>query len=199
MEENKELWSKRYTIEKNRLEAANAFIKYSFNKNKDDIRTVLPYFNFVSTWEDLHINQVTFKEMVSSGNFDLISNDSIKFKLQDLEKTYQIILNRWDTSKKDVLKILSDIIIKKVNFLYSYPIDPRNEEMLSKNFTPEERKYYLGEIMKQFTVLFDDALFMNLMTIINTNAPLQIEEYKQAKAQALELIDLIRTNLKTDN
>jgi len=199
LEENKELWSERYSIEENLLKAANAFINYSFNEDKDAIRNVIPYFNSVTTWDDLHINQVTFKEMVSSGNFDLISNDSIKFKLQNLEKTYQTILNRWDTTKKDHLEVLSDIIIKKVNFLYSYPIDPSQKEILSKNFTQAEKEYYLSEIMKQFKILFDDLLFMNIMTLINTNAPLDIKEYKQAEEQVTELINLIKADLKTDN
>mgnify|MGYP001819094088 CR=1 FL=1 len=199
LEENKELWSERYTIEENRLEAANAYINYSFNKDKVDIRNVMPYFNSVTNWDDLHINQVTFQEMVSSGNFNLISNDSIKFKLQNLEKLYKTISNRWGNTKKYVLEVLSDIVIKNVNVLYSYPIDPSQGEMLSKNFTQEEKVYYLGEIMKQITVLFDDALFMNTMTLINTNAPLHLEEYKRAEAQVTELVNLIKADLGTDN
>ena len=111
LRENKNLWKERINMQEQQLDGANGILNLSFDENQNEkIRQMLPYFQALATLDDIYINQVTFNEMVSSGNLNLISSDSIRLKLLDLDKQYQIIMNGWENTVKNNDKLIMDIL-----------------------------------------------------------------------------------------
>lgn len=199
LKENKELWTQRYDSEVERAEAAREILRFSFSKNQDTIARVLRNWNIVASWTDLVINQVTFNEMVSSGNLDLIKNDSIKLKLLDLDKQYQIIKGRWKWQKEYVLAVMGRQSMEKLNMRYLSALNPETNQELKIQLTQEDRFKYIQQLIKEFKMLFSDITFMNYITVLSTDMSLITEEYQKAKSQVLELIPLIETYLKMDS
>lgn len=71
------------------IEAANTIIDHMEGKPIEDLEAFnalgVPIYN----WQKFHQNNNTFQELVSSGNLALISNDSIKNMLLDIETLYK--------------------------------------------------------------------------------------------------------------
>lgn len=199
LKENEVLWERRYEREKQRLEGAWELLEFSFSENQDTLVKVLRNFQPVANFEDLIINQVTFNEMVSSGNLDLISNDSIKLKLLDLEKRYLTIKSRWTRQKNYVLENMVESINSKISLRYTVPINSEYHNKISRTFSQDDTDYYFTELLKEFRVLFNSKDFLNNLMALATDANLIVDEYKQAKLQVAELIGLIENDLKSDS
>ena len=71
------------------IEAANTILEHINGKSIDDLEEFnalgVPIYN----WQKFHQNNNTFQELVSSGNLALISNDSIKNTLLNIETQYK--------------------------------------------------------------------------------------------------------------
>ncbi len=76
-------------IRKEGIESANTIIEHIEGEPIKDIEKFnalgLPIYN----WQKFHQNNNTFQELVSSGNLALISNDSIKSMLLNIESLYK--------------------------------------------------------------------------------------------------------------
>lgn len=198
LKENEILWENRHKREKQRLASAWDLLEFSFSDNQDTLVKVLRNFQPVANFRDLIINQVTFNEMVSSGNLDLISNDSIKLKLLDLEKRYLTIKSRWTRQKDYVLENMVKSINSKISLRYTVPINIEYHNEISRTFSQNEVDYYYAELLKEFKILFNSKDFLNNLMALATDANLIVDEYKQAKIQVEELIRLIEIDLKSD-
>jgi len=107
------------------IKAANIIIEHIEGKPIDDLEEFnalgVPIYN----WQKFHQNNNTFQELVSSGNLALISNDSIKNTLLDLETLYKKLKSeeehyRFDTEEliyKPLYKIM-DLNPMVNNFQY---------------------------------------------------------------------------------
>ena len=64
LKDNEKLWTDFRELKEKQLKAANIFLKFSFNKNKDSVLDIImPHFNSVFSWVDLNINQVTYTRL----------------------------------------------------------------------------------------------------------------------------------------
>jgi hypothetical protein len=198
LRDNEKLWSDFYGIKQKQLEAANIFLNFSFRKDKDSVFNIMPYFSSIFNWTDININQVTFDEMVSSGNLDMISNDSIKIKLLELNKHYISILNLQDKEKESHDRLLFPPINEKFNMRYFMALNPDKQQEMSRTFTGEELGYYLNEFKKELLGLIGDQTFMNGVTVVQTSSDVSMKEFLKAKEQVTELIALIKTEIKEE-
>ena len=199
LKDNEKLWTDFHDQKKKQLKAANIFLNFSFRKNKDSVFNIMPYFNDIFNWVDININQVTFEEMVSSGNLDLISNDSIKINLLELNKHYKSILHVQDKEKESHDRLLFPPINEKFNMRYSIALDPGMQQELNRTFTSEEFGYYLNEFKKELLELIGDQTFMNGVTVVKTSASVTMVDYSNAKEEVIELIALIEEELSKDD
>ena len=198
LKDNEKLWSDFYDVKQKQLEAANVFLNFSFRKNQDSIFQIMPYFNAIFSWVDINVNQVTFEEMVSSGNLDLISNDSIKIKLLDLNKHYKSILNVQNKEKESHDRLLFPPINKKFNMRYFMALEPIKQKEINRTFTGQEVGYYLNEFKQELIELIGDQTFMNGVTVVQSSADVTMKQFLEAKKQVTELIALIEEELKND-
>ncbi|MFY0630268.1 MAG: hypothetical protein JXR05_07790 [Flavobacteriaceae bacterium] len=198
LKDNEKLWSDFYDVKQKQLEAANIFLNFSFRKNQDSVFQIMPYFNAIFSWVDININQVTFEEMVSSGNLDLISNDSIKIKLLVLNKHYKSILDIQKKEKESHDRLLFPPINEKFNMRYFMALEPTKQKEINRTFTDQEVGYYLNEFKKELIELIGDQTFMNGVTVIQSSADVTMKQFLDAKQQVTELIALIKEELKRD-
>lgn len=199
LKDNEKLWTEFQGIKERQVKAANTFLKFSFDKDKDSVlEIIMPHFNSIFSWIDLNINQVTFDEMVSSGNLDLISNDSIKIKLLELNKHYKSILNIQDKEKESHDRLLFPPINEKFNMRYFMALEPMKQKEIGRTFTGKEMGLYLKEFKQELFNLIGDQTFMNGVTVIQTSADISAKEFSVAKQEVIQLIALIEEELGKD-
>jgi len=196
LKDNEKLWSDFHDIKQKQLEAANIFLKFSFSKNQDSVFNIMPYFSSIFIWTDININQVTFDEMVSSGNLDLISNDSIKIKLLELNKHYRSILDLQNREKESHDRLLFPPINKNFNMRYFMALEPAKQKEMGRIFSGEEMGFYLNQFKQELLDLIADQTFMNGVTVVQNGADVSMLEFLNAKEQVIELIALIEEELK---
>ncbi|WP_353779445.1 DUF6090 family protein [Winogradskyella sp. 3972H.M.0a.05] len=198
LEENKILWKETLNRKKKQLAAAHVFLNFRFSKNQDTVAKILPYFQALGNWKDININQVTFNEMVSSGNLNIISNDSIKIKLLDLDKLYKAILNNQEALKVEHRNLLHEQIMKIINTSNAFVTDPNQKSVLKREFSKEEMSIYFDEFQKDLITLINDKEFINGVVGIPYNAQLQFISFREASDKVNELISLIEKEINSN-
>lgn len=196
LKDNEKLLSDFYDIKKQQFEASNVFLNFSFSKDKDSVFSVMPYFSSIFSWQDIRINQVTFNEMVSSGNLDIISNDSIKIKLLNLNKDYNSILHVQLKEKDSHDRLLLPPINEMFNMRYIMALEPLKQKEINRTFTDGEVGYYLNEFKQELLDLIGNQTFMNGVTVIQSSANVTMNQFSQTKEKVTELISLIEEELE---
>jgi hypothetical protein len=198
LKDNEILLSDFREVKQNQLDAANTYLRFSFSKDQDSVFNIMPYFSSIFSWTDININQVTFDEMVSSGNLDLISNDSIKIKLLELNKDYTSILNLQSKEKESHDRLLFPPINERFNMRYFMALNPEKQQEIGRTFTGEEMGIYVKEFKRELLNLIGDQTFMNGLTVIQTSADVSVKEFTKVKGRVTELIALIEEELGKD-
>lgn len=191
LNDNADLWKKTHERKLKQLESAKIFLNFSFSQNKDNIYKIMPYFSAIDAWEYININQVTFEEMISSGHLDIISNDSIKLKLLNLNKHYKEILNYQNTLELEHRTRILEPIMDIMNTSYVLPLDPKMSKIINREFTPQEKMEYGNKFKAEMVDLIEDKAFLNGLLGIVYNSESQFDDFEKAKAQVEELIALI--------
>jgi len=107
------------------IEAANIILEHIEGRSIDDLEEFNALGVQIYNWQKFHQNNNTFQELVGSGNLALISNDSIKNTLLDIETLYKKLKSeeehyRFDTEEliyKPLYKIM-DLNPMVNNFQY---------------------------------------------------------------------------------
>ena len=188
-------WGKLIEDEEKRFKGIKEFIKFGLNKNIDSVLNVFPHFNIIVRWDDLTINQVTFDEMKNSGKLDIISNDSIKISLLELDQLYQKIIERNATRKLSHDKHISDPIFDILNTLNFIVLDNKLSELHPKTYTREELESHLELIRNDLFNLFHNQEFMNSLVTSIYNYELVSGELQEAHSKAKKLKVLIEDEL----
>ncbi|MFY0630278.1 MAG: hypothetical protein JXR05_07840 [Flavobacteriaceae bacterium] len=196
LKENKTLWEETLSRKQKQLEAAHVFLNFRFSKNQDTVMRILPYFTALGSWEDININQVTFNEMVSSGNLNIINKDSIKIKLLSLDKLYKAILNQQKLLQAEYSALLHTPIMTILNTSNILPLDSVQGKIIKRGFSQEEVGRYAKEFQKEMITLVNDKSFMNGVVGVTYNASPQFREFNQAQKEVNDLISLIEKELK---
>ena len=196
LDDNITSWEKLIQNEEKRHEGIKQFIKFGLNKNKDSSLSVLPHFNIIGRWDDLTINQVTFDEMKSSGKLDIISNDSIKISLLQLDQLYKKVFERNNTRKTSHNKYINDPITDVINTLNFIVLDNALSELHPKKYTNEELESHYRLFQSDFFELFNNQRFMNSIVTSMYSYELVLSEIQDAYSKALKLKQLIDYELK---
>ena len=195
LQKDEALWQATYDRKENQIYAANRFIEFSFSKQKDTVLQLMPRFKDVANWQDINTNQITFQEMVSSGNLDLIQNDSIKIKLLELDSNYQSILNWDETVEKEQARliIITSELLNARNFI---PLDPQENKGLNISISQKEMSNYLQRSIQDMNSLLEDNTFINVVLGVRMNHRNQLPYFIILKKGVQKLISLIETELK---
>lgn len=192
-------WNTIIEREERFYEGAKAFIRLSLQKNKDSIMKIFPYVNPVGRWDDITMNQVTFKEMQSSGQLDLITNDSLKIKLMQLDHFYQKVFNRYESIKVGHFNNIGTPINEALDFKLYILFDDTRKDLQPDDFTDEDLQKYFESYQNGLRSLLKNQSFTNGLTGRIFSYELIIGELLDAKGQAQELIDLIEIELSAND
>lgn len=196
LQENIKNWDKQIAFQKRRNEGVKAFIRFGLINNKDSFPIIFRHFNTVLRWDDMAFNQVTFKEMQSSGKLDIISNDSIKIKLLQLDLQYQMVFKRNAGIKTGHEKNISDPSFKILNYLDYIALDRAFKKLHPKEYSQKEIREYEDSVTKRFMNLIKNNLFINSLVGSAYSYRLVLGEMEEARSKAKELLTLIEAELK---
>jgi hypothetical protein len=132
--------------------------------------------------ENFTPNNTTFFELSNSGNLNLISNDSIKFLLLELEEVYKLNRLNMEHERFDYREYISKPIIKNTHIDHLFPV-----YLGSK--TIEEQKI----TMEHFSTLLENKAYKNGLYIMSIMSNDYISEYEKIKTKSKIIIELIES------
>jgi len=91
---------------KSRIESANKVLEYYEGKPLTDINDLNFHATNVYIWYKFTLHDNTYQELINSGNLAIISNDSIKNGLLDLQALYKKLKNEEDHFRYDTEVLL---------------------------------------------------------------------------------------------
>ena len=107
--------NKYISIRERRILSANKVLEYFEGKPLIDLVDYNNHNINVQTWHRFHQQNNTFDELINSGNLALISNDSIKKGLQDLQSLYNLMKSEEDHFYFDSQQLLFNPFFRIAN------------------------------------------------------------------------------------
>jgi len=125
-------------------------------------------------------NNITFSELSNSGNLNLISNDSIKLLLLELEELYKINKLSIEHETFDYREYISKPLSKYLNLDKLFPV-------FLESKTIEDQKITL----KDFNFLSETKEYKNGLYIMTVMSNTYITAYEKIKMKSETIIELI--------
>jgi len=167
------------------IESANLLIKHFEGEPVTDYTAFNALGVQIYSWQKFHQNDNTFQELVNSGNLSLISNDSIKNMLQNLEALYKVMKSeeehfRFDTETLiyEPLYRLMDLNDLVNNYAYNVSNGQEGEDI---ELNADSFKDYLKELKLK------NGFAMTVLEFGVLNG--ELEEMKQLSETLIEAID----------
>ena len=165
---------------KNRKEKANAarnILKLMDNNNSIDLIQLNEDFNMMVLIGYFKPNNVTIEELINSGNVNIISNDSIKNQLLNLEFNYKSNLESIEHENFDYEEYISKPYFNSIDFYPSFKILIDGEDKKKVNHVYSDYKSLLeNKTFKNGCVnqLWMSLAFINSYTKISNQSKLII-------------------------
>ncbi|WP_203296762.1 DUF6090 family protein [Luteirhabdus pelagi] len=198
LNKNETLWKDTYQLRKNQVQHIQNSIALSFNKQKDtlDYTHLAGNMRYALSWDQINPSQDTFSEMLSSGNLDIIKNDSIKIKLIALNNKYAAIIN-WDKTSENTHERLMEHIEKLYNAKDFAPLSPVFSEYVDIKFTKEDFENAINNLEESFSNMISNKMVLNNLDVLADNYHRQLDTFKELEYDVSELIDLIALEIKS--
>lgn len=178
------------------MDAAHELLKYARLQNFDDVYRLDSLYITVALWLQFIPNNNTFEELRSSGNLQLIKNDSIKNLLLDLNKKYEELISDRDHMRREYDNYLYDQRVEQISFL-----DVRSPDKINTIldwFYPHPKSVSENKIKLQshFRKLLSNTTFINGLALAAGNNLWIVEnDYKIMLDYINKLIMLIDKDL----
>ncbi|WGK65854.1 DUF6090 family protein [Croceiramulus getboli] len=178
-------------IRENIVNSAQMALEHFNGKPVDNIQ-MFNYLTFnVGIWQELQRNNNTFIELLNSGSFTIISNDSRKNGLLNLDLIHKEIISNREHLRNDLEQYFYDPWFRTVD------LDP-----LARSFVFYANK---GEFDKNIELSRDelddllmDKVFKNGFVLSVFTNTLIIEDYKRMKELNKSVVELIGNEIKND-
>jgi len=141
----------RYMAIRNKcIESASSLIKHFEGEPITDYAAFNASGIDIYSWQKYHQNDNTFQELVNSGNLSLISNDSIKNMLQNLEALYKVMKSEEEHFRFDTETLIYEPLYRLMDLHemvnnYAYYVS-NGQEGENKELSAEFFEDYLKEI-----------------------------------------------------
>ncbi|RKE92146.1 DUF6090 family protein [Ichthyenterobacterium magnum] len=144
-------------------------------------------YNVINTLnqERFQPSNVTYNDLVNSGNMNLISNDSIKIYLFELSLHYQQNLFNIEHETAEYEENTSKSILKLVDIERMKPV-----------FLGKKTAEQVNISEKDFKTLFESLEYKNGCVVAKWTSEGMIELYQNIKKKSEHVIELINTELK---
>ena len=150
-------------------------------------------FNFhtfnVGVWQEFQRNNNTFLELLNSGNLTILSNDSIKNGLLNLDLIHKKIISNREHLRNDMEQYFYDPWFKTVD------LDPFAQSFVSYANNGEfDNQIKLSR--EEIDRLLNDKVFKNGFVVSVFTNSLIIDDYKRMKDLNQKVVDLINKEIK---
>ena len=125
-------------------------------------------------------NNSTFLELSSSGNLNLISNDSIKFLLLELDELYKVNKLSIEHETFDYREYISKSAIQLIDLNQLFPVFEGTKTAAEQQITKDN-----------FNGLFNNRAYKNGLFITTFMSKTNIEAYEKIKMKSQKIIELI--------
>jgi hypothetical protein len=179
----------RYTgIRESMVNSAQTALEHFNGKPVENIQL----FNFhtfnVGIWQEFQRNNNTFLELLNSGNLTIISNDSIKNGLLNLDLIHKEIISNREHLRNDMEQYFYDPWFKTVD------LDPlANSFVFYANNGEFDSSIELSR--EELNSLLSDKVFKNGFVLSVFTNSLIIEDYKRMKALNKKVVELINREI----
>jgi len=184
----KDIKSTAYNINfrKKKLEGTTKLLSQINGQAIDDVSELT--FNVLNTLyqERFQPSNVTFKELNNSGNLNLISNDSIKLLLLELEILYQNNTFGIEHETFEYHEFISKSIFRNVNL-----------EPMKLVFLGEKAAQEMNIKEQDFNKLFQSQEYKNGCLVVNWTTVDMISIYESIESTSKKIIALIDTEIES--
>jgi len=196
LEKDKILWKNIHDSRKQKVSIIQNAIAINFNKQKDtiDFQNLATKMKTALTWSEINPNQNTFSEMLSSGNLDIIKNDSIKIKLIALNTFYTSILN-WDKSSEVAHIRITEVVEPQYSIKDFKPLDPVFTEYVDIQFTKEDVQKAMLSMQNSLLNIISNEQIINNLDVLSDNYHRQLSAFNELESDVYELIELIKLEI----
>ncbi|WP_445385846.1 DUF6090 family protein [Robiginitalea sp. IMCC44478] len=191
LEKDHELWIKTIDQKKAQLNAIDR-IQQIAAEERDSLLAIMDYLFTAFTWADLNTHQSTFTEMLSSGNLNLIKNDSIKIRLLELNEGYQSESSRQNTFKIEYTNTMEAF---RENVLFT---DIRKLYQNGASLNQDEREGLSIRVRRDLAALTSDKKFLNNLIGLAYNYGNQLQSMGTLRTRTEELRDLIQREIDAE-
>jgi hypothetical protein len=184
-------------IRLSQADAARELLEHAKQKNLKDIYKLDSLYATVAMWWEFVPNNNTFKELISSGNLNIIRNDSIKNLLLELSKENEELVSSRNHMRREYENYLYDQKNKQVNFLDVN--DPYKVKKILDWYYPNQQSVSANyeELRDNYRMLFNNTKFINGLALTAGNIPWLIEDHYDGMLDYInKLIGLIDQDLK---
>ena len=168
------------------IKAANRIIEHFEGKPITDYSAFNADGISIYEWQKFHLNNNTFQELVNSGNLALISNETIKKSLLDIEALYKIMKSEEDHYRFDTEKTLYEPLYELMDLrpmISAFEYRVSNGESGQKTDLDGE---YFSEFLKNIKV--KNGFVLTVLEFSKMNA--QMSEIKRMTEDLILLIDV---------
>jgi hypothetical protein len=188
LEKDQNLWANAIERKKEQLDAIKRIEDIAYF-HQDSILSIMDQIPSALAWVDLNPHQTTFNEMLSTGNLDLIKNDSIKIRLLVLNDSYNLETNRIATFKIEYTNSM-EAFRNHVSF--------KNLALVTGNtdfLAPNKMETINNEIRMDLKSLANDKKFINNLIGLRYNYDYQMKTINDLKIKSEHLIEMIQSEI----
>lgn len=179
------------TTREKAINSANTIISHYEGEPITDLETFNVHTVNIYTWQKFTQINNTFQELVNSGNLALISNDSIKGTLLNLESLYNTLKNEEAHFRYDTEILLYE---PQYNMMDMNPIVQNYMYQVSNGAMGERRK--LSE--KEFGNMLNDTKQKNGFVMAVYEFTVMNNQFRQMKDMCQQLIKLIDREIENE-
>jgi hypothetical protein len=174
-----------------KVEASSYLLNAVEPKRLEDIELYIDNYESVFYWFNYVPNNNTFKELISSGQLRLISNEVLKNRLQELEKFYANISILENHLRREFEHYLYDVAIGNTTILELIDNKSTNTSVLKRLKINELSVNKQDKLMRDVQWLYSNEVFNNGLKLSFMNNSLLTEHHKNLDKAITSLIDLI--------
>lgn len=179
-----------------KAEACSTLLTSSAPETIEEVQVYTDRYELVFVWYAFVPNNNTFKELLSSGNLNLIRNDSIKNGLLELDKLYANISNTEYHMRREYEAYLYDTHINHVSALGFFDVtNPKFglPDRLTVKDIPESEH---GELIADAQWQHYDQTFQNGLKLAFMNNGVLAAMHRNVEQYIQELIQIIEEEIK---
>ncbi len=179
------------TVRNSRIESANYILEHFEGKPLTDLNAFAFHTTNIYIWQKFSQQDNTFQELINSGNLALISNDTIKNGLLNLQALYKKLKNEEAHFRYDAELLLYEP---------SYGILDLNP--IVKNFTYQVSNGQAGENLElsktNYETMLKDIKQKNGFVMANYEFSVMNAQFNEMKTMCNSIIILIDNELNTE-